>query len=278
MDSLTHLFTQFHFRTDLFYLGHLCQIGTFNEENKGYLHFVRQGRFILNQVAERPITVVRPSIIFSPTNILHSLHPLDDNGLDIFCINFDFGKGIRNPLTHTLHNIVILDLEQYPELGSLADQIFNEVNQKGCGYQAIIHHLCAYLTLKVARQCLEKGLIQTGLLKGLSDKQLSNVLLAIHESPEKDWSVEELAALALMSRSRFAVYFKEIMGISPMDYLTNWRIAVAQNLLQKGIPVALVSEQVGYSHNAALSRVFMRELGLSPTEWLAKNKNAEQSR
>ncbi len=117
MDSLTHLFTQFQFRTDLFHLGQLCQIGSFNEENKGYLHFVRQGRFILNQAAERPITIERPAIIFSPTNILHSLHPLDDSGLDIFCINFDFGKGIRNPLTHTLHNIVILELAQYPELG-----------------------------------------------------------------------------------------------------------------------------------------------------------------
>ncbi|WP_289394340.1 AraC family transcriptional regulator [Mannheimia haemolytica] len=274
MDSLTHLFTQFQFRTDLFHLGQLCQIGSFNEENKGYLHFVRQGRFILNQAAERPITIERPAIIFSPTNILHSLHLLDDSGLDIFCINFDFGKGIRNPLTHTLHNIVILELAQYPELGVLADQIFSEVNQKGCGYQAMIHHLCAYFTLKVARQCLEKGYIQTGLLKGLADKQLGKVLLAIHNAPERDWNVEELANVALMSRSRFAAYFKQTMGVSPMDYLTNWRLAVAQHLLQKGIPVALVAEQVGYSHNAALSRVFMRELGLSPTEWLAQNKES----
>lgn len=64
VDSLTHLFTQFQFRTDLFHLGQLCQIGSFNEENKGYLHFVRQGRFILNQAAERPITIERPAIIF----------------------------------------------------------------------------------------------------------------------------------------------------------------------------------------------------------------------
>ncbi|MCK3655322.1 AraC family transcriptional regulator [Pasteurellaceae bacterium Macca] len=272
MDTLTHLFTHLNFQTDLFYIGQLCQIGRFDEENKGYLHFVRKGRFMLNQAEKKPLLVDKPCIIFSPTNILHSLHPLEQEGLDIFCINFGFGDGIHNPLTYTIHNIVMLDLAQHTPLAIIAEQIFDEIGEKGEGYQAIIHHLCAYFILKVVRECLKSGHIQTGLLKGLADKQLGKALLAIHQSPEKEWTVDNLAELALMSRSRFASTFKKIIGISPMSYLTNWRIAVAQALLRKGISVALVAEQVGYSHNAVLSRVFMRELGMSPSEWLAQYK------
>lgn len=276
MDALTHLFTHFNFRTNLFYVGRLCRIGSFNEENKGYLHFIREGRFILHQTGREPMLMDKPCIVFAPTNVLHSLHPVDKSGLDIFSIGFDFGNGVLNPLTHTLHNIVVLELSKYELLTTIAEQIFDEAHEQTAqveGCQAIMHHLCAYFTLKVARECLVAGHIQSGLLKGMADKRLGKVLLDIHQAPEKDWSVEVLAERALMSRSRFAAAFKEVMGLSPMDYVTNWRIAVAQNLLKKGTPVGVVAEKVGYNHSATLSRIFVRELGVSPTEWLAKYKS-----
>lgn len=273
-DALTQLFSQFSFQTDLFFVGQLCRTGSFSEENKGYLHFIRQGRCLLNLNDGKSTIIDRSCIVFSPTNVLHNIHPLNDEGVDIFCINFDFGKGVRNPLTHTLHNIAVLYLDEQPELKTIAQQIFNETAEQHCGYQMAIHHLCAYFTILVVRQCLAQNLLHSGLLKGLTDKRLKDVLLAIHSHPEYDWQVEQLAEKALMSRSQFSAYFKQIMGISPIEYLTNWRIAVAQTLLLKGVPVARVAEQVGYSHNSALTRVFSREVGLTPLEWLAQNRTS----
>ncbi|NEN74823.1 AraC family transcriptional regulator [Pelistega sp. NLN82] len=272
MDALTHLFTYFPFRTDLFFIGNLCRRGSFDEPNKGYLHFIRQGACQLQLYNGKSQYIHKPSIIFSPSQVLHHIQPLDNTGLDIFCISFDFGSGVRNPITQTLNNIVVLALEDSPELQVIANQIFEENTKQTCGYQAAVHHLCAFFTIQVVRCCLAKKLLQIGLLQGLTDKYLSGLLLEIHQYPEKNWQVEMMAEKALMSRSSFSSYFKAVMGIPPMSYLANWRIAVAQMLLLKGLPVSIVAEKVGYSHNSVLTRIFQREFGLTPTEWLMKHR------
>ncbi|WP_220271844.1 helix-turn-helix domain-containing protein [Moraxella bovis] len=61
------------------------------------------------------------------------------------------------------------------------------------------------------------------------------------------------------------------MGISPSDCLTTWRISLAQMLLKKGLPVAVVAQKVGYSHNASLTRAFVKKIGKTPSEWLGEN-------
>lgn len=267
MDSITHLFTHFNFRADLFFIGSLCRLGEFNEPNKCYLHFIRQGKCLLSQANRPPQTIDRPCVIFSPTQTLHSIQPLDGD-LDVFCISFDFGQGMPNPLNHSLHHTVALFLDSNPALAMIANQIFQESEQQRCGYQAGIQHLCAYFAILIVRCCVEQKLFRAGLLKGLADKRLAPLLLALHQSPEQAWTLDLMAEKALMSKASFSATFKEMMGCTPMEYLTRWRITVAQHLLQKGVSVAMVAEKVGYSHNAGLTRVFVRELGVSPSEWL----------
>lgn len=271
MDALSHLFHYFPFRTDLFFIGKLCQIAQFQEKNKGYLHFIRQGSCLLQIQNQPPKRIDKPCIILSVSNTLHNIHPLDDE-LDIFCISFDFGNGVRNPITHTIKDTVILDISEQPDLAVIASQIFQENESRECGFQAVIHHLSAYLTLQVIRCCLKQNHFKTGLLKGLTDKYLAPVLLDMHQRPEYNWKLDELATKAAMSRSKFAVYFKNILGISPMEYLTHWRITLAQTLLLKGKSLTQVADDVGYSHNAALTRAFLRIVGKSPTDWLKLNK------
>ena len=73
-----------------------------------------------------------------------------------------------------------------------------------------------------------------------------------------------------MSRARFALNFRARVGATPLDYLTDWRISVAQTLLRRGKPLKAVAPAVGYTSPVALTRVFTRRLGLSPAAWLAK--------
>jgi AraC-like DNA-binding protein len=93
----------------------------------------------------------------------------------------------------------------------------------------------------------------------------------MHAEPSRNWSLEELAATAGMSRARFAVRFRDTVGMTPGSYLGEWRLGVAQSLLRKGKPVQLVADIVGYGSASALSRAFRAQVGLSPTEWLSQH-------
>ncbi|STZ08343.1 Arabinose operon regulatory protein [Moraxella caprae] len=270
MDALTHLFTQFSFRTELFFVGLLCRMGQFDEPNKGYLHFIYQGSCRLIQKGQPPMVIDRPCVLFSPAGCLHRVEPTSDD-LQVFCVSFDFGQDIQNPLIYDLTQIAILFLDDMPHLMTVAQQIFKESQSPKCGHQALISYLCGYVLILVVRECLEKGLIKVGLLRGLTDTALAPLLLDIHQNPVHAWDLQTMADKVFMSKAKFGNYFKEVMGVSPSDYLTTWRISLAQMLLKKGLPVAVVAQRVGYSHNASLTRAFVKEIGKTPSEWLGEN-------
>jgi AraC-like DNA-binding protein len=86
----------------------------------------------------------------------------------------------------------------------------------------------------------------------------------MHEAPHKSWTLDDLAGIAGMSRTRFAAHFRERIGQTPIDYLTVWRMTVASQLLASGKPVKSVARQAGYRSAAAFSRVFSRVTGQAP--------------
>jgi transcriptional regulator GlxA family with amidase domain len=115
-------------------------------------------------------------------------------------------------------------------------------------------------------------LVDSGVLLGLSDPRLSKAIEVMHKHPETSWSLEQLAQHAGMSRARFAAHFRKVVGITPFDYLTNWRLGIAQTMLRKGNSLKLIATAVGYTNATALTRVFTQRLGMSPSDWLARSK------
>jgi AraC-like DNA-binding protein len=107
--------------------------------------------------------------------------------------------------------------------------------------------------------------------------RLKKAITAIHEQPEHAWSLKELAHLAGMSRARFALHFRQVVGVTPFEYLSDWRIGVAQTMLRKGESLKLIAPSVGYTSSTALTRVFAQKLGLSHTEWLFKSRSVAES-
>ena len=75
-----------------------------------------------------------------------------------------------------------------------------------------------------------------------------------------------------MSRSAFAHRFKQVVGVPPADCLTDWRMALAQQLLRQGRPVKWMPPELGYANASALSRVFAQRMGLSPRQWRATTR------
>jgi transcriptional regulator GlxA family with amidase domain len=93
----------------------------------------------------------------------------------------------------------------------------------------------------------------------LSDPALARPLREIHSDPRRKWTVEGLARTAHMSRAVFAQRFARKVGMPPMEYLLEWRMALAKEMLRRErLPLARVAEQVGYRSARAVSDLMCR--------------------
>ncbi|MDP2975488.1 MAG: AraC family transcriptional regulator, partial [Anaerolineales bacterium] len=109
---------------------------------------------------------------------------------------------------------------------------------------------------------------RTGWLAGVNDRVVGAALRALHAEPARAWTLEDLARVANSSRSVLAERFQHLVGQAPMQYLAQWRMLLATNLLtQSNAPLARIAEDVGYQTDTAFSRAFRREYGLPPAAW-----------
>lgn len=174
--------------------------------------------------------------------------------------------------TQALPDLMVIRLRDMPNLDQALQLLFLEAAQQHCGRQAVLDRLMEVVFIQILRDAMEQQRLQVGLLAGLADTRLAKAFNAMHRAPARPWTLEQLAQQSGMSRARFASHFHDVVGITPGNYLTQWRLANAQSLLRQGKPVQWVSDTVGYGSASALSRAFRAQLGLSPTEWLNKFK------
>jgi AraC-like DNA-binding protein len=107
-----------------------------------------------------------------------------------------------------------------------------------------------------------------GLLAALHDPVLRPAMSLLHDSPDRRWTVSELAREAAVSRSVLDSRFREVLGRSPIRYLTEWRMHIAKDLLTTtDLGVGVVARRVGYDAEEAFSRAFKRQHGASPSIW-----------
>jgi len=105
----------------------------------------------------------------------------------------------------------------------------------------------------------------SGWIGALIDPRLSRAFRAVHARVEHPWTVEELAREAGMSRSAFAARFGDSVGLSPLDYVTRWRMFRAGGMLRRGDrSIAEVAVRVGYENESAFAKAFKRVTGVTP--------------
>lgn len=109
---------------------------------------------------------------------------------------------------------------------------------------------------------------ERGWLAALHDPVLAGAMSAIHRSPERRWTLTDLASEATVSRSLLDARFRDVLGRSPIRYLTEWRMHIAKELLSTSDQtVASIANRVGYESEEAFSRAFKRSSGRSPARW-----------
>jgi AraC-like DNA-binding protein len=107
-----------------------------------------------------------------------------------------------------------------------------------------------------------------GWLSGLRDRHIGHAMRLFHGQPTREWTLDVLAHEVGLSRSVFADRFAHFVGVSPMHYLSQWRMQLASRLLESpGISVAGAAAEVGYESEAAFSRAFKKYVGTPPGEW-----------
>jgi AraC-like DNA-binding protein len=115
--------------------------------------------------------------------------------------------------------------------------------------------------------------IDSGWIAALHDPLLNPALAALHADPARRWTVPELARMVATSRSALDGRFREVLGLSPIRYLTEWRLHLARDLLaMTDLPVAAIARRVGYEAEEAFSRAFKRAYGRSPALWRADHR------
>src|SRR5258708_2770799 len=141
-----------------------------------------------------------------------------------------------------------------------------EMEAQDMGSSVVISRLADIIFVQAIRvYAASEECSEPGWLRALSDRQISLTLHSIHENFQKPWTVATLASEAGMSRSAFAVRFKEVVGEPPLEYLTRWRMRKASQLLRgEDHKLAEVANLVGYDSEGAFSKAFKRGLGVSP--------------
>lgn len=138
------------------------------------------------------------------------------------------------------------------------------------GGAGVLAKLSEVLFIEVLRLYMNEqhGEARTGWLAGVGDRIVGAALNALHKDPSHAWTLDELARTAATSRSVLAERFVQLVGSTPMQYLTQWRMLLASNLLvRSNAPLASIANDVGYRTDTAFSRAFRREFGTPPAAW-----------
>ena len=264
MDSFASLFSHTAPTARTFFTGTLCEGIQFAD--RGYLHLFKDGKLTLARHGEADLVLIEPTLMFFPRERVHRFVVDAERGADLVCASVELGNAEGNPIGQGLPDMVILPISAHPALAPVCELLLGEAFSDGDGKQVALDRLFDYLLILIVRQVIQSGAVPTGVLAGLADSRLARALTAMHDIPHKPWTLDTLADTAGMSRTRFAEHFRTIVGRTPLDYLTSWRMTIARRLLSRGKPVKTVAAQVGYANAAAFSRVFSRVVGREPRD------------
>lgn len=271
---LSLLLSRFSFSTETFFTGQFCGANEFDANpDMGHLHFVRRGPVMFEHSKRSTITVLEPTLMFYPRSYPHRLVVPEGAAAELVCANVHFKESFRNPFVLALPPYLVVPLGNLDGVGDVVELLFAEAEKESLGQRFVMDRLCDILVFQIIRHAMNTGELKSGVLAAFADAGIAKALTAVHDHPEKQWRVENMALEASMSRSKFAKKFHELVGMSPAMYVTDWRLALAENLLKEKQTVKAVAAALGYNTQQSFTRAFTERNGIAPTEWIRRNHN-----
>ncbi|MBS3179002.1 MULTISPECIES: AraC family transcriptional regulator [unclassified Pseudoclavibacter] len=147
------------------------------------------------------------------------------------------------------------------------------------GDAVICSRIATTIVSTALRAWNEAGCAPAGWLRDVTEPRIAAALEALHQEPGRPWTLDDLARVARMSRSAFALRFQEAVGETPIGYLTRVRMETAKGLLLRSeLTIGAVASGLGYESQAGFSRAFQRHTGSTPGRWRVEARSGAVQR
>ncbi len=193
----------------------------------------------------------------------------------VVCGSLSFDRASLKPITQLLPSFILIKADHAHTLAlhNTLQALASEMAEQAPGSEVVATRLAEVLFIQALRAHIasEVEWRNKGWLRAIFDPQVGAALSAVHDSVSTPWTVESLAEAAGMSRSAFAARFKELLGQTPLEYVTQWRMQRAMQLLQQRDKKLIdIARLVGYESDAAFSKAFKRVVGANPGEYIKR--------
>ncbi|MDJ0709021.1 MAG: AraC family transcriptional regulator [Woeseiaceae bacterium] len=247
----------------------------FKGTKRAGFHMIRRGECWAT-VGERTEYLGPGDLIFLGPGVDHVLSsdPPEGKGSGartlLLCGYCDFVAETPTPLLDVIPDLTVVrneELVRHPFLKGTFDQLSAEYMARGPGSELIVNKLTEVVLVELIRInfCREEG---SPFLMALNDKSVSKALHQLHERPEKNWTIGELAQSSNSSRAAFAKRFKDLVGETVFQYLTSLRMQRAKALLRDtALPVYEIAQRSGYESDLAFAKAFKKQVGQTPRQF-----------
>lgn len=185
----------------------------------------------------------------------------------LFKANGGYQENLVNCLPPTFH-LAADDIEFTALITVIRQFVASEIETRPSGYAAAGHRMAELLLIELLRTVMVKRPAGTsGWLNGLGSPSIAAAMTALHQDPQRRWTLETLAHEARLSRSQFSALFTRLVGHSAMAYVEGVRIQWATEAIMRGMALKQVSDALGYATPYGFHKAFVRQLGLPPGEW-----------
>lgn len=232
-----------------------------------------QSHILADQIAhEAPsLETVLDDLNYDGNGVLIAGQGLEQASTKMVCGHLTFRRGADHPVLNALPDYIHTtagDRAREPLLDEMLRLIARRIFIENLGSEASVRRMSEIVFIELIRAGIGKDDKLTTTINAFRDKYIGHALELIHKRAPEPWTVESLAREVGMSRSRFSDRFTDLMSISPMAYLAEWRLQKALTLLDDlRISVQHVSNKVGYQSPAAFTRAFSKRFGESPSQY-----------
>ncbi len=287
MDVLSQLLSTFKVQAEVFHNAQYCNNWAIDTSGTQYIsfHIVSHGNceLMINPDTKQTIKLAAGDIVLFPHDDKHYLcNDINQNTATNIAQSIPFSDGLRADGTGLICGYFSHNHPQITQLTAHLPgyMVFHHDNTNDCILSSLIqmlikaslaNHNDSNYVLNKLSECILSMLFREhldeskGLLAALTHPQISLAIEAIHQSAEKKWSVDLLSQQANMSRANFASLFKTLLGVPPMEYITQWRLSLGYRMLADEKSTVLATAIFcGYDNESSFSKAFKRVMGISP--------------
>jgi AraC-like DNA-binding protein len=202
--------------------------------------------------------------------------PGDGPATTFFCGAYMFEGDLCEGLLAALPEMLALRPASGSTLRATMDLLAHEMLRNEPGQQTLLDRLLDVALVQILRQHFASdGAGAPVWFRASADPRIGTALRAIHEDPAHPWTVAELARQSALSRSAFARHFSDLLGVAPLTYVSDWRMALARERLRDtDSSLAVIAESLGYASEFSFAAAFKRRSGTAPGRWRGEARAA----